>query len=72
MIKVIFRNCDVKSAHVIHLTVKLFDDVKYYNVASRGSFEECIAGYHTNLIGKLSLEDLVKIDVDLSRKHFSR
>lgn len=73
--KVIFRNSCVKTAHVINITVKLFDDMRCYNVVSKIFVHECAAGTHTKFMKKNrkirsekpSLEDRIKINADASK-----
>lgn len=74
------RNCDVKSAHIINVVVKLFGDLSYYSVASRIFIHDCSASAQTNSMRK-NLTDSsckstpkswVKITVDTYRRHATR
>lgn len=45
-------------AHIINLAVKLFDDMRYYNVTSRSSAQDYLANTHTKHVTKNQEFDL--------------
>lgn len=44
----ILRNSDAKTAHIVNLVVKLFGDMRYYNIPSRSFLKDYIASTHRN------------------------
>lgn len=70
---VIFCNYSVKPAHIINLTISLFNDMKQYNVASKID-QDCLAGTNMKPGEELeefdlepSVEDCMKLNVDAFR-----
>lgn len=40
----LFRDCDVKPVYILNLAIKIFDDIRYYNVIFRIFTQDYIAG----------------------------
>lgn len=70
----ILNDCNAKPAHNITIAVKLFDDMRYYNIASRVFVKHCVTGTYTssakkiliNSVWKQPPEDWARTNIDAS------
>lgn len=70
---VILRNCVANRAHIINLTVNMFDDVRYHNNSSGVFVQYCkVLKRIPKSIWKPLPEDWIKLNVDASRRHAIR
>lgn len=62
-------------AHIINVAIKLFDNMRYYNIRnfwSIGTYRNPMKKTQITSIRKLPLEDCVKINANASERHSTR